>query len=105
MSSHESNQPPNVPEPSTGVRSTVPDSSASANSPAHVQMSATTLHHHFRQLAAMKPVAVRKWMLVKRKRAHDAERDLDAASAALQVGYEVPPSSAASYSRLSRRVS
>lgn len=67
---------------------------------AHVQMSATTLHHHFRQLTAMSPLQYQKWMRLNEARRMMLNEELDAASAAFQVGYESPSQFSREYSRL-----
>ncbi len=66
----------------------------------HVQMSTSSLHHHFRQLTAMSPLQYQKW-----QRLHEARRlmlneRLDAAGAAFKVGYESPSQFSREYSRL-----
>lgn len=66
----------------------------------HVQMSASTLHHHFRQLTAMSPLQYQKWMRLNEARRMMLNEDLDAASAAFQVGYESPSQFSREYSRL-----
>lgn len=67
---------------------------------AHVQMSTTTLHHHFRQLTAMSPLQYQKWMRLNEARRMMLNENLDAASAAFQVGYESPSQFSREYSRL-----
>jgi AraC-like DNA-binding protein len=67
---------------------------------AHVQMSASTLHHHFRQLTAMSPLQYQKWMRLNEARRMMLNEDLDAASAAFHVGYESPSQFSREYSRL-----
>lgn len=67
---------------------------------AHVQMSASTLHHHFRQLTAMSPLQYQKWLRLNEARRLMLNEGLDAASAAFQVGYESPSQFSREYSRL-----
>lgn len=67
---------------------------------AHVQMSASTLHHHFRQLTTMSPLQYQKWMRLNEARRLMLNERLDAASAAFQVGYESPSQFSREYSRL-----
>ena len=67
---------------------------------AHVRMSTSTFHHHFRALTAMSPLQFQKWL-----RLHEARRlmftdHFDAATAAFQVGYESPSQFSREYSRL-----
>jgi len=67
---------------------------------AHVHMSPSTFHQHFRALTAMSPLQYQKWL-----RLHEARRlmlmeRLDAATAAFQVGYASP----SQFSREYRRV-
>ena len=63
-------------------------------------MGVSTLHHHFRQLTALSPLQFQKHL-----RLHEARRlllngDMDAASAAFEVGYE----SATQFNREYRRL-
>jgi len=57
-----------------------------------VHMSASSLHHHFRQLTAMSPLQYQKWLRL--------NQGFDAASAAFQVGYESPSQFSREYARL-----
>ena len=41
---------------------------------AEVNMSASSLHHHFRQLTAMSPLQYQKWLRAQRGASADAER-------------------------------
>lgn len=55
-----------------------------------VNMSPSSLHHHFRQLTGKSPLQYQKWL-----RVHEAKRlminnNLNAATASYQVGYESP---------------
>ncbi len=66
---------------------------------AQVNMSTSTFHHHFRAVTAMSPLQYQKWL-----RLNEARRlmltELDAATAAFQVGYESPSQFSREYSRL-----
>lgn len=67
---------------------------------AHVSMSTSTFHHHFRSITAMSPLQFQKWL-----RLHEARRlmfaeQTDAATAAFNVGYESPSQFSREYSRL-----
>ncbi|WP_028295015.1 AraC family transcriptional regulator [Oceanobacter kriegii] len=66
----------------------------------HVQMSPTTMNHHFRLLTSMSPLQYQKWL-----RLNDAKRlmlneNLDAATAAFRVGYESPSQFSREYGRM-----
>lgn len=65
-----------------------------------VQMSASSLHHHFRQLTAMSPLQYQKWLRLHEARRLMVNEHLDAASAAFRVGYESPSQFSREYSRL-----
>lgn len=67
---------------------------------AYVQMSSSTLHHHFRQLTAMSPLQYQKWLRLNEARRLMLNERLDAASAAFLVGYESPSQFSREYSRL-----
>lgn len=67
---------------------------------AHVQMSTSTLHHHFRQLTAMSPLQYQKWIRLNEARRMMLNEAMDAASAAFQVGYESPSQFSREYTRL-----
>lgn len=67
---------------------------------AHVQMSAPTFHHHFRQLTSMSPLQYQKWLRLNEAKRLMLNEHLDAASAAFQVGYESPSQFSREYSRL-----
>lgn len=67
---------------------------------ARVQMSSSTLHAHFRQLTAMSPLQYQKWLRLNEARRLMLNEQLDAASAAFQVGYESPSQFSREYSRL-----
>lgn len=64
------------------------------------QMSASTLHHHFRQLTGMSPLQYQKWMRLNEARRLMLNEHLDAASSAFKVGYESPSQFSREYSRL-----
>lgn len=67
---------------------------------AHVQMSTSSLHHYFRQLTGMSPLQYQKWLRLNEARRLMLNEDLDAASAAFEVGYESPSQFSREYSRL-----
>jgi AraC-like DNA-binding protein len=67
---------------------------------AHVHMSPSTFHHHFRALTAMSPLQYQKWL-----RLHEARRlmlteRLDATTAGFQVGYASPSQFSREYGRV-----
>ncbi len=65
-----------------------------------VQMSPSSLHQHFRQLTAMSPLQYQKWLRLNEARRLMLNEDLDAASAAFEVGYESPSQFSREYARL-----
>ncbi|KQV58021.1 AraC family transcriptional regulator [Duganella sp. Root336D2] len=67
---------------------------------AHVKMSASNLHLHFRQLTTMSPLQYQKWLRLNEARRLMLNEQLDAASAAFKVGYESPSQFSREYSRL-----
>ena len=67
---------------------------------AHVQMSPSSLHQHFRQLTAMSPLQYQKWLRLNEARRLMLNENLDAASAAFEVGYESPSQFSREYTRL-----
>lgn len=67
---------------------------------AHVHMSASSLHHHFRQLTAMSPLQYQKWLRLHEARHLMLNARLDAASAAFRVGYESASQFSREYGRL-----
>jgi len=67
---------------------------------AHVQMSPSTFHHHFRLLTAMSPLQYQKWLRLNEARRMMLSDHLDASTAAFQVGYESPSQFSREYSRL-----
>jgi AraC-like DNA-binding protein len=66
---------------------------------AHVQMSVSTFHHHFRLLTAMSPLQYQKRLRLYEARQLMLTRDLDVSAAAFQVGYESPSQFSREYSR------
>jgi AraC-like DNA-binding protein len=67
---------------------------------AHVQMSPSSFHHHFRQLTTMSPLQYQKWLRLNEARRLMLTDHLDASTAAFQVGYESPSQFSREYSRL-----
>jgi AraC-like DNA-binding protein len=67
---------------------------------AHVHMSPSTFHHHFRALTAMSPLQYQKWLRLNEARRLMLTERLEVATAAFQVGYESP----SQFSREYRRV-
>ena len=67
---------------------------------AHVHMSPSTFHHHFRALTAMSPLQYQKWLRLNEARRLMLTERLDAATAAFQVGYESPSQFSREYSRV-----
>ena len=65
-----------------------------------VNMSTSTLHHHFRALTAMSPLQYQKTLRLNEARRLMLTERLDAATAAFQVGYESPSQFNREYSRL-----
>jgi AraC-like DNA-binding protein len=65
-----------------------------------VHMSASSLHHHFRQLTAMSPLQYQKWLRLNEARRLMLNEGFDAASAAFEVGYESPSQFSREYARL-----
>lgn len=65
-----------------------------------VQMSPSTLHHHFRLLTAMSPLQYQKWLRLNEAKRLMLNEHLDAANAAFHVGYESPSQFSREYSRL-----
>lgn len=66
----------------------------------HVQMSASSFHHHFRQLTAMTPLQFQKWLRLNEARRLMLTDHRDVSSAAYQVGYESPSQFSREYARL-----
>jgi len=67
---------------------------------AHVHMSPSTFHQHFRAVTAMSPLQYQKWLRLNEARRLMLTEGLDAATAAFQVGYASP----SQFSREYRRV-
>src|SRR6185369_7034316 len=67
---------------------------------AHVRMSTSTLHHHFRSMTALSPLQFQKQLRLQEARRLMLAEHLDAASAAFEVGYESPSQFNREYSRL-----
>jgi AraC-like DNA-binding protein len=65
-----------------------------------VHMSASSLHHHFRQLTAMSPLQYQKWLRLSEAKRLMLNEGFDAASAAFEVGYESPSQFSREYARL-----
>ncbi|KRE99556.1 AraC family transcriptional regulator [Frateuria sp. Soil773] len=65
-----------------------------------VNMSASSLHHHFRALTAMSPLQYQKQLRLQEARRLLMARHCDVASAAHRVGYESPSQFSREYSRL-----
>lgn len=65
-----------------------------------VQMSTSSLHHHFRRLTAMSPLQYQKWMRLNEAKRLMLNEALDATTAAFQVGYESPSQFNREYSRM-----
>jgi AraC-like DNA-binding protein len=70
------------------------------NLAAHVHMSPSTFHHHFRALTAMSPLQYQKWLCLNEARRLMLTERLDAATAAFEVGYESPSQFSREYSRV-----
>lgn len=66
----------------------------------HINMSPSTLHHHFRTLTAMSPLQYQKWLRLNEARRLMLTERSDAATAALHVGYESPSQFSREYRRL-----
>ncbi len=52
------------------------------------RMGVSTFHHHFREMTAMSPVQYQKQLRLQAARTRMLTEDLDASSAAIEVGYE-----------------
>ena len=63
-------------------------------------MSRSTLHHHFRGLTAMSPLQFQKQLRLRAARQRMLTEEIDAASAAFEVGYESPSQFNREYKRL-----
>lgn len=67
---------------------------------AYAMMSISSFHHHFRALTAMTPLQFQKWLRLQEAKRLMFSEHLDAATAALRVGYESPSQFSREYSRL-----
>lgn len=67
---------------------------------AHIQMSVSTFHHHFRALTSMTPLQYQKWLRLNEARRLMLIDHLDVGTAAFKVGYESPTQFGREYSRL-----
>jgi AraC-like DNA-binding protein len=67
---------------------------------AQVNMSTSTLHHHFRALTAKSPLQYQKWLRLSEARRLMLIDNMDAATASFEVGYESPSQFSREYSRL-----
>jgi len=67
---------------------------------AQANMSASTFHHHFRQVTAMSPLQYQKWLRLNEARRLMLTGDHNTATAAFKVGYESPSQFSREYSRL-----
>ncbi|HVI53348.1 MAG TPA: AraC family transcriptional regulator [Candidatus Sulfotelmatobacter sp.] len=65
-----------------------------------VNMSSSSLHHHFKAITAMSPLQYQKQLRLQEARRLMLVHQLDAASASHQVGYESPSQFSREYSRL-----
>jgi AraC-like DNA-binding protein len=65
-----------------------------------VNMSASSLHHHFRLLTAMSPLQYQKWVRLNVAKRLMLNEGFDAASAGFEVGYESPSQFSREYARL-----
>ncbi len=65
-----------------------------------VNMSTSTLHHHFRAVTAMSPLQYQKWLRLNEARRLLLTEHQDATTAAFQVGYESPSQFSREYSRM-----
>jgi len=66
---------------------------------ARLHMSTSTFHQHFRRLTAMSPLQFQKWLRLNEARRLMLTEHLNAATAALQVGYESPTQFSREYRR------
>jgi len=66
---------------------------------AHVHMSTSAFHHHFRRLTAMSPLQYQKWLRLNEARRLMLTEHFNAATAAFQVGYESPSQFSREYRR------
>lgn len=66
---------------------------------ARVQMSSSSLHHHFRLLTSMSPLQYQKWLRLNEAKRLMLNEKTDAASAAFRVGFESPSQFSREYRR------
>ncbi|MGE1003721.1 AraC family transcriptional regulator N-terminal domain-containing protein [Ralstonia pseudosolanacearum] len=66
---------------------------------AHVNMSISRFHHHFRRLTSMSPLQFQKWLRLTEARRLMLVQGVDAATAAYDVGYESPSQFSREYAR------
>ncbi|MXV44566.1 helix-turn-helix domain-containing protein [Saccharibacter sp. 17.LH.SD] len=66
----------------------------------NVQMSPSSLHHHFRQLTGKSPLQYQKWLRLNEARRLMINHHLDAATASYQTGYESPSHFSRDYKKL-----
>jgi AraC-like DNA-binding protein len=65
-----------------------------------VHMSPSAFHHHFRAMTAMSPLQYQKWLRLSEARRLMLAEDMNAGTAALEVGYESPSQFSREYRRL-----
>jgi AraC-like DNA-binding protein len=65
-----------------------------------VHMSPSAFHHHFRLMTAMSPLQYQKWLRLSEARRLMLAENMNAATAALEVGYESPSQFSREYRRL-----
>jgi AraC-like DNA-binding protein len=66
---------------------------------AHVGMSLSRFHHHFRRLTSMSPLQFQKWLRLTEARRLMLVQGADASEAAYNVGYESPSQFSREYAR------
>lgn len=66
---------------------------------AHVSMSTSRFHHHFRRLTSMSPLQFQKWLRLTEARRLMLVEGMDASTAAYDVGYESPSQFSREYAR------
>jgi AraC-like DNA-binding protein len=64
------------------------------------RMSTSTFHHHFRSMTALSPLQFQKQLRLREARRLMLSEQMDAATAAFQVGYESPSQFSREYGRL-----
>jgi AraC-like DNA-binding protein len=70
------------------------------NLAAHVRMSSSSLHQHFREMTNMSPLQYQKWIRLHEARRLMLSEKLDASNAAFEVGYESPSQFSREYKRM-----